>query len=154
MAATYQGRNTLQFTPDNKHAFWYSGEFTSTTTLTKVGEFTTGSYYLIGEIRIAGMTDMGSPAAGSTLAVRVFFSNTVTTSNANANTEEVIVNLKTDGASEDMPFSDTAKIIVPPFTTVRMFRDNDTTSTSFDGTVSCIFDVKGTVEQFDLELKQ
>ena len=152
MSGTYQGINTLQFTPDNKYCYWYSGEFTSSSTLKKLGEFTTGSYYLLGEIRIAGMTDMGSPATGSTLAVRVFFSDTVTTSDANATPEQVVVNLKTDGASEDMPFSDTAKLIIPPFTTVKMFRDNDTTSTSVDGTVSFTAKVKGTVEQFDLEL--
>ena len=64
MSATYQGVNTLQFTPDNKYCYWYSGEFTSSTSLKKLGEFTTGSYtgsyYLIGEIRIADLAQLSS----------------------------------------------------------------------------------------------
>ena len=151
MSGTFNGINTLQFTPDNKYAYWYSGEFTATTVTTLQGEFETGSYYLIGEVRIAGMTDMGSPASGSRLAVRLVYGNVETTT-INSNPQLVIANLHTDGADKDMPFSDTAKIIIPPFTNVQFFRDGNQTSTSQDGTISCVFKVKGTVEQFDLEL--
>jgi hypothetical protein len=153
MSGTYAGANTLQFTPDNKHAYWYSGEFTASSTLILIGEFQTQSYYLIGEIRLAGMTDMGSPASGSIVALRVVFGDT-TTSTINGEPHLVVANLKTDGASEDMPFSDTAKIIIPPFTNVQLYVDGDTTSSSYDGTVSCIFDVKGSIEQFNLEVKK
>lgn len=151
MSGTYQGVNTLQFTPDNKYAYWYSGEFTATTETTLQGEFETGSYYLIGEVRIAGMVDMGSPASGSRLAVRIAYGN-AEAGIINTNPQLVIANLHSDGADKDMPFSDTAKIIIPPFTNVQFFRDGNQISTSQDGTISCVFKVKGTVEQFNLEL--
>jgi hypothetical protein len=150
MSGTYPGIGQLNYTPDNKFCYFYSGEFTASSSLLFVGEFKTRSEYIVGEVRLAGMTDMGSPASGSIVALRVVFGDT-TTSTLNAEPELVVANLKTDGASEDMPFSDTAKIIVPPFTNVQFFRDGDTTSTSYDGTVSFTGQVFGSIEQFNLE---
>jgi len=150
MSGTFEGVGTLQFTPDNKYAYYYSGEFTASSNLILVGEFKTNSEYIIGEVRLAGMTDMGSPASGAIVCLRVAFGN-ATTGTINTNPQLVVANLKTDGNSEDMPFSDTAKIIIPPFTNVQFFRDGDSTSTSFDGTVSFIGKVKGAIEQQNLE---
>ena len=150
MSGTYPGPAQLNYTPDNKFCYFYSGEFTASTNLILVGEFKTRSEYIVGEVRLAGMTDMGSPATGAIVCLRVAFGN-AETSTINNNPQLVVANLKTDGNSEDMPFSDTAKIIIPPFTNVQFFRDGDDTNTSYDGTVSFTGQVFGSIEQFNLE---
>jgi hypothetical protein len=152
MTGTFSGIKTLQFTPDNKFAYCYSGEFTSDANMELIMQFETGSYYLVSEIRFCGFTDMGSPASGSTGACRVVFGNEITTT-INTKPELVMLQLKTDGASEDMPFSDSGKLIIPPFTNVQFFVDASSTSASYDGGIVVTAEVKGTVEQFDLELK-
>ncbi len=152
MSGTFSGVGTLQFTPDNKHAYAYSGEFTAIDNMEIKLEFETTSYYLVGEVRFCGFTDMGSPASGSTASCRVCFSDQ-TTATVNTNPQLVIAQLKTDGSQEDMPFSDTAKIIIPPFTKVQFFVDGSTGNTSYDGGIMFTGEVKGPIEQFDLELK-
>jgi len=150
MSGSYPGIGQLNYTPDNKWCYYYSGEFTASSNLILVGEFETRSEYIVGEVRLAGMTDMGSPASGAIVCLRVAFGN-AETSNINSNPQLVVANLKTDGNSEDMPFSDTARIVIPPFTNVQFFRDGDSTSASFDGTVSFTGQVFGSIEQFNLE---
>ena len=153
MSGTFQGVGTLQFTPDNKYAFAYSGEFTgaSGTAPTTRLEFQTGSYYLVGKIRSAGMTDLGSPSTGMVLATRVYFNN----KNApTADASKVILTFKTDGASEDMPYADEASIIIPPFTLVSIVTDMDVSDASKDGSISFTGKVLGSIEQFNLEVKE
>jgi hypothetical protein len=153
MSGTFNGIGTLQFTPDNKHAYFYGGEHTAHDATTKRGEFETGSYFLVGEVRFSGYSDMGSPAAGATGSMRVVFNNYNDTSPSTIPNQNVL-NFKTDGATEDQPFTDTAKIIIPPFTLVQFWTDASTGNTSYDGTISAIFDVKGSIEQFSLEVKE
>ena len=150
MSGGFNGVGTLQFSPDNKFAYAYSGEFTSIDNMELKMEFETTSYYLVGEVRLAGFTDMGSPASGSTASCRVCFSDQ-TTATVNTNPQLVIAQLKTDGASEDMPFSDTAKLVIPPFTKVQFFIDGSTGNTSYDGGITFVAKVKGSVEQLNLE---
>ena len=152
MSGTFQGIGTLQFTPDNKHAYAYSGEFDGAagTAPTIRLQFETGSYYLVGKIRSAGMSDMGSPSSGNVLATRVYFNGTLFDGTEIKN---VVLTFKTDGASEDMPYADEADIIIPPFTLVTCVTDMDSASASQDGTIAFTGKVLGTVEQFDLELK-
>jgi len=118
--------NALNFTPDNKHAYAYSGEFTSSTVANTVIEFNTNSEYIKGKVRLAGMVDMGSPATGNQVCCRVSFNDVV------------VLDLLTEGADKDMTFSDHADIIIPPFTNVKCIVDMNTTSTGTDGTVSII----------------
>ena len=153
MSATFHGKGTLQFTPDNKHAFAYSGEFDGTagTAPTIRLQFETGSYYLVGKIRSAGMSNMASPSSGNVLATRVYFNGTVFDGTDVSN---VVLTFKTDGLNEDMPYSDEADIIIPPFTLVTCVTDMDSASASEDGTIAFTGKVFGSIEQLDLEVKQ
>ena len=151
MSAGFSGIRTLQFTPDNKYCYCYSGEFTASNAMQLIMQFKTGSYYLVSETRLAGMTDMGSPASGNVVACRVVFGNEET-GTINTNPQLTMLHLKTEGGAEDMPFSDTGKLIIPPFTNVQFFVDMDSTNSSYDGGITFTAEVKGTVEQFNLEL--
>ncbi len=150
MTGVFEGVGSLQYTPDNKYAYWYSGEFTATADTALAGEFKTESEYLVGEVRIAGYFDAGSPESGAKLAARVMFSD-IAVADVNTNNDKVIAILKCDGGDEDAPAEGFARIVIPPFTKVQIFRDSNTTSTSVDGTISFIAKVKGAIQQQTLE---
>ena len=106
------------------HCFCYPGEFTATTATTTRMQFTTGNFYTVGVMRLAGYTDMGSPSSGTTASARVKLNGTT------------VICMKTDGAEEDQPFSDTADLIIPPYTEVQVTSDSVSTSVDADGSLS------------------
>jgi len=116
------------------HIYIYSGEFTSSTVGNTVMDFATNTEYIKGTIRLAGMIDMGSPATGHQVACRVLFNGVV------------VLDLHTEGAEKDMQFSDTAPIIIPPFTKVTCVVDMNATSSGTDGTLSLIGKTYGKVD--------
>ena len=116
--------------------FAYSGEFTASTSLLIGMEFTTGPNFIKGIVRIAGMTDMGSPSTGSRLAVRVCLNSSYVEGGAFADADKVALCLHSDGSDKDMPFSDSGELIIPPFTKVQFLRDGNQTSTGQDGSIS------------------
>ena len=107
-----------------KFCYAYSGEFTANTAAQTVLTFTTAGFTVVGTIRLGAFVDMGSPTTGSRAACRVKLNGTT------------VIDLHTDGSDKDMPFSDFADIIIPPFTKVECEVDANNTSTSVDGTVS------------------
>ena len=140
MSGTFSGVNTLQFSPDNKHAYAYSGSNLSTTAVTDVPMvIQTQSYYLVGTIMYQGNFNVAN-SGGSRGFCQVFFDG------------NMIGQILNDYDTGNMMQGAFMNVIIPPFTTVTFKQGADTASSNLQYTVNGIFDVKGTVEQFNLEL--
>jgi len=115
------------------HCYAYAGEHTANTTTATLLDFTTGSGYIVGEFRLAGFADMGSPATGALASMRVKF-NGIT-----------VLDFLTEGydPTNSLTYSNTAKTIIPPLTHVVCEADSNTTSSGVDGTISFIGRVYG-----------
>ena len=139
MSATFTGVNSLQFTPDNKHAYVYNmasigvGDVSETKTYF---EFTTQSYYLVA--KLIGGRNMKS-AAECTVAPTF-------------NGESVFKTKWDNGTSgtNNNPMASLTPFIVPPFTTFKLTCAVDKQD---EISMGLICDVKGSIEQFDLEVK-
>ena len=135
MSGTFSGVNTLKFSPDNKHGYAYSGIVAVTNTEITTMEFTTGSYYLVGVFQPQYFSDNND-----------VYLHTVKFDDLAVIGFEFNGSNNADGA---IP----RPLVIPPFTTVTFLAKNTTTSNSRNIGANFIGEVKGTVEQFDLELK-
>jgi len=135
MAGTFEGLTTLQFTPDNKHAFVYSGTTIATDEITAF-EFQTLSYYLVGKIQFT--TDAST---SNDLANRIYIDNNQISGTSYTDTRQ--------NENINQPIS----IIVPPFTTLKATGENMTSGSDLKFHAIGTFKVLGTIEQFDLRLK-
>jgi len=133
MTGTFEGVGTLQFSPDNKRAYAYSGGV-STVAATDVTllQFTTGSEYHIAKIQFW----YDANGSGSNIEFKTSFNDVKITT--------IIV---TD--SNDAEWCTPVELIIPPFTTVHIEAKN------FTGTeavlASLTTKVKGAIEQQNLE---
>jgi len=105
------------------HCYCYPGEFTADTTATTRMSFTTGNYYTVGRMRLAGYSNMGSPVTGATASARI---------NLNGST---VLNMRS-GITNESPFWDKAELVIPPYTEVEAITDANTTSADLDGTIT------------------
>jgi len=105
------------------HVYCYPGEFTADTTTTTRMSFRTGNYYTVGTMRLAGYSNMGSPATGATSSAIIKLNGSV------------VLNMRAGYASES-PFWDKAELIIPPYTEVEALTDASTTSADLDGTIT------------------
>ena len=134
MAGTFQGVGTLQFTPDNKRVFYASGRIAGAASDVEMIKFHTTSEYIVGEILIG-------PANFSerfTLKVnyndtQVFYSD--------------FDDINFRGSHANLIFT------IPPFTEFVVTMNMTSGAT---GGNSMVFNGKvyGSIEQFDLEVKQ
>ena len=131
MSGVFEGVGTLQFTPDAKYASIYSGEKSMVSgTSQDVLIFTTGSYYLIA--KYCWFCD-SSTTPDEIFTIKF---NDITIINARyANAVD---------ASSEQPIP----LIIPPFTTVKVNYEVQGTATA---TFHLVADVKGAIEQIDLE---
>jgi hypothetical protein len=137
MSGTFQGVGTLQFTPDNKHAFAYSGIKTiAEAAFTNALEFDTGSYYLIAELSVD--TDDNSTNNHSW---NLYYNNTAIVTMGGDNSRRNV----------DYDFGRPIKLIIPPFTNFKL--EGKMNTADIDWTIVLTADVKGTIEQLDLRLK-
>jgi hypothetical protein len=134
MAATFQGLRTLQYSPDNKHAFGSSGVDIVNNTEEDMIVFSTQSNYLVGAVQAALLT------GGDDYRYRVYF-NDIEISSLYASANSLMVEQR-------------MHILVPPFTDVRITAQNISDASGQYNVMTALFDVKGTIEQFDLEIKQ
>jgi hypothetical protein len=142
MSGTFSGVNTLQFSPDNKHAYAYSGTNLSTTGITDVPMIVqTQSFYLIGKIMYQGNFNIAN-SGGTRGYCQVFFNDVMVGQ---------ILNDYDTGNMMQGAFMD---VIIPPFTTVTFKQGADSASSSLHYTVNAMFKVKGAIEQFDLEVNE
>ena len=132
MAATFQGVGTLQFTPDNKRAFAYSGDILSPTAggYSRLIQFETQSYYLVAKFNFGG-----EPST-----VNVGF--LIKLDNVD------IIEIPTR-EPYDMMYN--VDLIIPPFTTVEVLADPDGSDLTVQTTM--VAEVHGAIEQFNLEVK-
>jgi len=108
------------------HCFAYSGLFGASTTSTSRLLFTTGKYYIVGKMRLAGNIDVSDSLYGNMGTMIVKF-NGIT----------VLVS-KTDGGDEDMPTSDNAPLIIPPLTKVECISDASGDENNFKASISLV----------------
>ena len=104
--------NALNFTPDNKHAYAYSGAKTVTATPSDLLQFNTNSEYIVGEFKPQQAV---ASAEGDDCLVNIYFNDVIIVGyimGKNAFTE-----YDPAGTTE-------TKLIIPPFTDVRVEMDN------------------------------
>jgi len=133
MSGTFEGVRSLQFTPDNKYAYTYyfqsiDGE------LVRYAEFTTEGYYLVGHM--VGGRNMKSGAE--------------CTIEAKMNGFTVFKTKWDNGTSgtNNNPLSSPTPFVIPPFTNFTVDLNTDTQD---EISIGLVFEVKGTIEQIDLE---
>tara|TARA_Y100001938_G_scaffold99303_1_gene135808 strand:+ start:386 stop:814 length:429 start_codon:yes stop_codon:yes gene_type:complete len=139
MAGTFQGIGTLQFTPDNKHAYAYNNYVSSTTAGAKL-DFTTGGEYIIGQFALGPLINPTDTTDGKKSIAEIKFNT------------ETVMTLNSDAAAQDQQTPQTAKMVVPPFTRVQFNVKGQVDSTSYTGTATFTGKVKGPILQFDLEV--
>ena len=121
--ATFLGPNKGLVTLGD-HCYAYSGSFAASTTSTTRLLFTTGKYYIVGDIRLAGMIDLATPANGRIATMTVKLNNSI-----------VLVD-KTDAAEEDMPSANVSPLIIPPLTVVEVISDANDDDANYTGSIS------------------
>ncbi len=135
MSGTFSGVNTLQFTPDNKHAFAYSGTVLVSTSKTKIMEFTTTSYYLVGDLTIF----IVSNTTDDIEFIIEFDDNSIMETNTTS--------YKDYAPYQPIP------IIIPPFTKVTLSGLNQGSGSKNVG-MNFTGQPKGSIEQFNLEITE
>jgi len=110
--------NAINFTPDNKHAYAYSGiiEITGTSAQIKMLEFETNTEYIKGKVQF-----MSVESGGNDLNFFVYFN-------------DVLVGTQSIGGAKEFYFMG-IDIIVPPFTKVTLKGINIDASTARDSSV-------------------
>jgi hypothetical protein len=133
MTGTFEGVGTLQFSPDNKHGYAYSGIVAVTNTEVTTLEFTTGSSYLVGIFQPQYFSDNND-----------VYLHTVKFNNV------AVVGFEFNG-SNNADGAIPRPIIIPPFTTVSCSAKNTTDSTSNNVGANIVGKIKGAIEQENLE---
>jgi len=134
MTGTFEGLTTLQFSPDNKFAYGYSGVITdpaSSSAASTALLFTTQSEYL--EAKLTLTTDEASTAAAF---VECFFNDIK------------IMRLVADSGSLNNPMITPYDMLIPPFT---KFELKVGANATMDFTAWITAKVHGAIEQENLE---
>tara|TARA_Y100000296_G_C4971168_1_gene155960 strand:- start:52 stop:468 length:417 start_codon:yes stop_codon:yes gene_type:complete len=135
MTGTFQGVGTLQFTPDNKHCFAYTGSKSVDNNITTMLEFTTASEYIIGRYRT------------------VYFADNL---GQNFTYDLLLNNVQIDQITRNDNFSDEKYsdfvFIIPPFTTVKFTGQNVSDTSTKNIGIVFTGKVLGTIKQLDLRL--
>lgn len=130
MSGTFEGLGTLQFTPDNKFAYAYSGMIVGSTSVkTTYLEFTTNSEY------VNAIIQNGSTNETTRKTLYIYFNDIL------------LVRNDIDNA---YAFPNTYSVTIPPFTTVKI----QIQLSGDDGMSSWVTlngKVKGAIEQQNLE---
>jgi hypothetical protein len=134
MSGTFQGVNSLQFTPDNKYCYAYSGSLSVDTTEQTMLEFTTNSEYIIAKFNFTALERTGDQLFGN-----LYLNNVKLATSWSG--------LSTNNGEPSYPL----EIIIPPFTTLKATGDN-ITAAGREFAVTMIGTVHGSIEQLDLEV--
>lgn len=135
MTGTFEGVGTLQFSPDNKFAYAYSGVIGVTNIEKTLLEFKTESEYIVAKFGIGSVR-----AEGDDHNWKIYFN-------------EIQINGRyldrTYNEGYDMDIR--TPIIIPPFTTVKVTLDNQSSATEREWMAVVTGEVKGAIEQENLE---
>lgn len=132
MTGTFEGVGSLQFSPDNKRAYAFSGLVGVTNAKATVLEFDTNSEYLAGKYYF-----INASGSGDDFRYEIEFNDIV------------IVGAYRDSGNAEPQFR--GKIIVPPFTNVKFTADNISSATERNHTIIFVSKVSGAIEQENLE---
>ena len=140
MSGTFQGSATLQFTPDNKHAYYFSGMIAGAAsgTVKSLGTFSTNSEFIVGTIQALGPVESTSNNGGRTV-LYIYYN------------DELVLTLLNDFDTGNMMQSSMANIVIPPFTNVEIKYTDSSGATYLTGAM-VTGKVHGAIEQFDLEV--
>ena len=109
--------DSLQFTDDNKHGYFYTGNILSTLALTQAKQqFTTNSEYLNGKLQFYGNYSITASGGGGRAILQIFFNDVMITTILN------------DYDTGNMMQGAYADLIIPPFTTVTFKIETETVS--------------------------
>jgi hypothetical protein len=140
MSGTFEGVGSLQFTPDNKHAYAYSGENQISTTEVIALNFNTNSEYIKGRFIFGGSIKYDNIGNGTINAFQIRFNNVI------------VATIKVATNTDDQPSMELYDIIIPPFSNVVIgVIDSASTSAGFYTTTTFTGKVKGAIQQTDLE---
>jgi len=134
MTGTFEGVGSLQFTPDNKFAYAYSGVVDVNNSDVTILEFTNNSEYIDSKIDIVN-------GSGSGDDMRYYIKY-----------NDVIIVQIYSGTSDVLnQFSFPKYLVIPPFTKVTIIGVNISSGTLRAHTVTMVGKVKGAIEQENLE---
>ena len=135
MSGTFDGVGSLQFTPDNKYAYAYSGEIgiDSTAGGTTLLEFNTNSEYLNSQIQM-----FNTSGSGDDIRYEILFNN-------------IIVASMYANSGNDFLLDTPILLLIPPFTEVKIKGLNISSGTARIHTTTLWGEAKGAIEQIDLE---
>ena len=132
MTGTLEGLTTLQFSPDGKYAYAYSGIKASSGTPFNLLDFSTNSEYLIANFTFY-FAEQGS---GSDMQYKIIMN------------EQVVGQINIPDTNYN--WANNFNFLIPPFTHLEIEQDNLSGSTDRVG-ASMIAEVKGAIEQQNLE---
>ena len=118
--------NALQFTNDNKHAYAYSGRYTSTAVGVDVLQFQTNSEYIDAQFYFSGFIDLDDATTGLRGIMNIFFND--------VEVSAVMV----DADSGNMQNGPPIPLIIPPFTAVKVKLYANSTGPAYQGLVSVV----------------
>lgn len=134
MTGTFEGVGSLQFSPDNKYCFAYSGEVSVANTELNLIDIKTNSEYIVGHVQL------GSKAQeNEDYEFKIYFNDVIVFSATFGNQGQYYL------GAWPVP------IIIPPFTNVKMSLDNIADTDSRIWTVGLTGKVSGAIEQQNLE---
>jgi hypothetical protein len=138
MTGTFEGVGTLQFSPDNKYCYAYSGGFGSTTSSQTMLDFTTNGEYIVAKLITSGSIGFDTPG-GLKSAFKISLNGSIIAL--------TLVDNQTDHSSSVTKLN----IILPPFSRFKVEVDSDDTNAGALSTAVFTGKVKGPVEQENLE---
>ena len=135
MTGTFEGVGSLQYTPDNKYAYAFSGKVERSATGTDdLLEFETGSEYLISNIQVC----FGGARINDDFQANILFN-------------DITVAEETYNNNYEMASPQYFKMIIPPFTTVKIQVEKQTGTSALESFAFVRAKVKGAIEQVNLE---
>jgi len=135
MTGTFEGVGSLQFTPDNKFAYAYSGTVSFNGDETNIVVIKSESFYLVGKFQL-GVNNYD----GDDLDVGIKF-----------NDQQILLNRSAVTGTNGLVNGVEWDIVVPPFTEVALTAENKTDTTSYDAYGIFVGKVYGAIEQQNLE---
>jgi len=111
--------NALNFTPDNKHAYAFSGLLQISSTDVTHLEFSTNSEYFVGTVTMTGPVNAADINNGENILFIGYLN------------EIAIFNVKLNPAGEGMPGDAKIPIIIPPFSLVSIKAKSTSTGAGY-----------------------
>jgi len=139
MTGTFEGVGSLQFTPDNKWCYAYSGDIPASGASVEYLTFKTNSEYIVGILQFNGTVNDANITAGTISGCTIKLNGSV------------IATLKADTLQEDSPSIVTQKLLLPPNSHLQVSVIADTDDANSQGSLIFIGKVSGAIEQENLE---